>query len=176
MIIKHQKTLEKQKKNQRITKTLETTKKEQKKEWKNKKQSRNRKNLGKKMENKKTFFGDSWVDPLSPKTFRLCFLGFSKVFCLFLCFQGFLFFVQSTGSTGFAGTNCHTLLAGPQAIYISGAILLHRCSVYRIRKEQSSYCALRTASYFSFVEGYRILTPWCILSRGMLCTSQDLAS
>ena len=72
--------------------------------------------------------------------------------------------------------DCHTLPAGPQAIYISGAVLLHRCSVYRIRKEQSSYCALRTESYFSFVEGCRILTPWCILSRGMLCTSQDLAS
>ena len=108
------------------------------------------KNLGK----TKTFFGDSWMDPLSLKTFRQLFFIFvfccSKVFLFFLfwslsaiqekthIFQLFgkgggpaqtlrilFFFFFSkvicflVRSTGFAGTNCHTLLAGPQAIYSS---------------------------------------------------------
>ena len=109
------------------------------------------KNLGK----TKTFFGDSWMDPLSLKTFRQLFFIFvfccSKFFLFFFvlvafghprkntyfstlwkgggaqprlseyCFSFFFprFFCFLVRSTGFAGTNCHTLLAGPQAIYSS---------------------------------------------------------
>ena len=104
--------------------------------------------------------GDSWVDPLSPKTFRKLAFLVVLFFCFFCFFQHVFFFgfglfrpskqkknmsrlfgrwggaspdsqniVFSmfhpsffgffVRSTGFAGTNCHTLLVGPQTIYSS---------------------------------------------------------
>ena len=133
-IPKPNKTLEKQLKNKNPWDNQKKTKK-----WRKK----NR-------QNKRLCSGGSRQDSLI--IFSLCFSSFSLVLSFPAC--------CTVRPTGLAGTNCHTLLAGPETIYNiynKGAILSHG-SVSRIRKDQSSYCAPGTSNHFGFVEGYRILT------------------